>query len=451
MLQKTIEVFSEKVDEPPRHAAEPASEAEAATRQQQDAAYKEWCERLEAQELQLEAGRQQLAAADAEAEPPPAAVPPSTPAPESADAAVGTPEGPAAEAAPAAPPPPVALPDEPAAAPEADTARPDTPAGAEAERPQVEPDRADSVALPVEPAAPSVPTPQPEVVPEKSGGPAAPAEPVGGPAVVVAEPDAEVPDRARKLAQAAWRTRVRRFAEERREAPERAREFGHWYIAQGWESPKYAPLAELFDQWLEANPRPVTELERALGLQGTEMYLGYSGRFDGDYDIQAADGGLYVMRQPSLVHNRTRFSVRYVPDPDWPTNTDAVATVDTVEEVMAAVRRHVEKRAVLAPPAAEQEELFAVPAAALPSPPAAAPPTPAARVASDRPIGVTRIEVDGHQALIRLGRGGVREDRHGQYWVSCDCPAEGSARIVHRNAQEDDTSWCRTRATPTSC
>ncbi|MFD0351854.1 hypothetical protein ACFQ0M_48545 [Kitasatospora aburaviensis] len=209
--------------------------------------------------------------------------------------------------------------------------------------------------------------------------------------------------------------------------------------------PEDAPLAELFDQWLEANPRPVTELERALGLQGTEMYLGYSGRFDGDYDIQAADGGLYVMRQPSLVHNRTRFSVRYVPDPDWPTNTDAVATVDTVEEVMAAVRRHVEKRAVLAPPAAEQEELFAVPAAALPSPPAAAPPTPAARVASDRPIGVTRIEVDGHQALIRLGRGGVREDRHGQYWVSCDCPAEGSARIVHRNAQEDDTSWCRTR------
>ncbi|PJN21149.1 DEAD/DEAH box helicase family protein [Kitasatospora sp. CB02891] len=175
VLQKTIEVFSEKVEEPPRrHVGEPVSEAEAASREQQSAAYREWCERLEEQERLLEEGRQQLAAADEPVVSPPAPETPAEPAPDRAEE------------------------------PEADAAA--------------------------------------------------------------------VPDRSQKLAQAAWRTGARRFAEEQGEDPGRAREFGIWYIDQGHQRSADAPLAELYTQWLQANP-PASAGEDSASAPGPEAVL----------------------------------------------------------------------------------------------------------------------------------------------------------------------------------
>lgn len=66
------------------------------------------------------------------------------------------------------------------------------------------------------------------------------------------EPD--TPDRSHKLAQASWRTGARRYAEAQGVTPEQAREFGHWYIEQGHESPKDAPLEALYAQWRDLVP-----------------------------------------------------------------------------------------------------------------------------------------------------------------------------------------------------
>ncbi|MFD5565537.1 hypothetical protein [Kitasatospora griseola] len=217
--------------------------------------------------------------------------------------------------------------------------------------------------------------------------------------------------RSTKLAQAAWRTRVRRYAEELRESPDRARDFGDWYIKQGWESPKNAPLAELYEAWQAANPRPVTKLERDLGLEEGERY--FPGRLDGDHDIQASDGTLYVLRRTDSDDGRAGFSLRYAPDPDQPWDKEVVAQVGAVGEVMPAVREHVMMRIALAPPVPAQEELFSLseaaasaPAVSL-SPPAGNRPTPDVETPSAQPSGAGQVEADGN--LLPVGTGASAE------------------------------------------
>ncbi|WP_052434174.1 UvrD-helicase domain-containing protein [Streptacidiphilus melanogenes] len=100
-------------------------------------------------------------------------------------------------------------------------------------------------------------------------------------------------------------------------------------------------------------------LEEALGLLPSEQYLGYRGRWGGDYDV-AVPGGRYVIRQPGF--DRQNFSVRFMPDFEHQTDTVSVASVATVEQVMPRIRRHARQLAE-APAYEEQARRLAEPAA----------------------------------------------------------------------------------------
>ena len=64
------------------------------------------------------------------------------------------------------------------------------------------------------------------------------------------EEEAAPSGRSLKLAQAAWRTVARRWAEVRNLCNEKeGREFAHWYIEQGHASPSDAPMAEVWNEW----------------------------------------------------------------------------------------------------------------------------------------------------------------------------------------------------------
>ncbi|MEU5066667.1 hypothetical protein AB0G95_21845 [Streptomyces virginiae] len=87
---------------------------------------------------------------------------------------------------------------------------------------------------------------------------------------------------------------------------------------------------------------PRTQAE-ALGLADGEEFHGYRGRYDGDYDVVAANGHRYVFRLPNDA--RKRISVRHVPDIGRCTDTVAVASVDTYAEILPAIRKHAAKTA----------------------------------------------------------------------------------------------------------
>ncbi|MFI1700332.1 hypothetical protein ACH419_30720 [Streptomyces bobili] len=79
-----------------------------------------------------------------------------------------------------------------------------------------------------------------------------------------------------------------------------------------------------------------------IGPSAGESYEGYAGRFDGDYDI-TLPSGRYCYRTPGF--KRSKYSVRYIPDPtrDW--ESKQIGTVSTEADIMPMVRRHAAKHA----------------------------------------------------------------------------------------------------------
>ncbi|MFC1435339.1 UvrD-helicase domain-containing protein [Streptacidiphilus sp. N1-3] len=109
------------------------------------------------------------------------------------------------------------------------------------------------------------------------------------------------------------------------------------------EAPIASAAADTGTQEGEASepPRQRTR-EEALGLLPAEQYLGYIGRWGGDYDV-AVPGGRYVFRMPSI--DRQNISVRFMPDLGRPTDTVSVATVSETEMIMPRIRRHARRLA----------------------------------------------------------------------------------------------------------
>ncbi|MFF7953718.1 hypothetical protein [Streptomyces griseorubiginosus] len=73
-----------------------------------------------------------------------------------------------------------------------------------------------------------------------------------------------------------------------------------------------------------------------------ESFEGYTGRFDGDYDI-TLPSGRYCYRTPGIA--REKYSVRYIPDPtrDW--ESEQIGTVSSERDIMPMVRRHAARHA----------------------------------------------------------------------------------------------------------
>lgn len=88
-----------------------------------------------------------------------------------------------------------------------------------------------------------------------------------------------------------------------------------------------------------------------------EVYEGYAGRFDGDYDI-TLPSGRYCYRTPGFT--RKKYSVRYIPDPTSTTNSEQIGTVGNSRHIMPMVRshaaRHADKRDPLAVELNEHEQ-----------------------------------------------------------------------------------------------
>ncbi|MGW6203725.1 toprim domain-containing protein [Streptomyces sp. NPDC055089] len=73
-----------------------------------------------------------------------------------------------------------------------------------------------------------------------------------------------------------------------------------------------------------------------------ESYEGYAGRFDGDYDITLPTGR-YCFRSPGF--DRRKYSVRYMPDPTFETNSKRIGAVSDPSEIMPMIRRHAARHA----------------------------------------------------------------------------------------------------------
>ncbi|WP_457469925.1 toprim domain-containing protein [Streptomyces sp. TE4109] len=73
-----------------------------------------------------------------------------------------------------------------------------------------------------------------------------------------------------------------------------------------------------------------------------ESYEGYVGRFDGDYDI-TLPSGRYCFRSPGF--DRKKYSVRYMPDPTFETNSKRIGAVSDPSEIMPMIRRHAARHA----------------------------------------------------------------------------------------------------------
>ncbi|MCX4681589.1 toprim domain-containing protein [Streptomyces sp. NBC_01433] len=73
-----------------------------------------------------------------------------------------------------------------------------------------------------------------------------------------------------------------------------------------------------------------------------ESYEGYAGRFDGDYDI-TLPSGRYCYRAPGF--DRKKYSVRYMPDPTFETNSKRIGAVSDPSEIMPMIRRHAARHA----------------------------------------------------------------------------------------------------------
>jgi hypothetical protein len=99
----------------------------------------------------------------------------------------------------------------------------------------------------------------------------------------------------------------------------------------------------------EPEPEQARTIQESLELLPGEEYLGYAGRFDGDYDL-SIPGGRYVFRMPNM--DRMRYSVRFMPDTNRGWETERIGTTDDLTGVMPLVRQHARR---LAEPAAYEE------------------------------------------------------------------------------------------------
>ncbi|MEU5193573.1 toprim domain-containing protein [Streptomyces scabiei] len=81
-----------------------------------------------------------------------------------------------------------------------------------------------------------------------------------------------------------------------------------------------------------------------------ESFEGYAGRFDGDYDI-TLPSGRYCYRTPGF--NRSKYSVRYIPDPTRAWESKQIGRVSDEADIMPMVRRHAARHA-------DQGDLLAV-------------------------------------------------------------------------------------------